>query len=382
MDCNAGPWRFIPISAAIAVTIVLGFVAGCGSETKSGPLSADEVSAAKPNGQTQPTGMLVAAHESKSEPFELPPAAAGASPRYLIVHADDAGMCHSVNRATIEAMEKGIVSSVGIMVPCPAFEEFAEYAREHPERDFGVHLTLNAEFKTYRWGPVLSPDEVPSLVNSDGHLWQTEEETVANARADDVERELTAQIDRALQFGVPVSHLDTHMGTVFRRLDFLEIYVNLGMKYNVPILFVRNTRSLASNDFPTAAGFGSRARDVIEALDEDHLPVLDDLFMHYVVDSPRQRQNHYVNVFRRLRPGVQQLIVHCGYRDAELGEITGSYGMRDGDRRFVIDPATAREIERLGIQIIDWKKFRTISSETEKERANPENGSRKERHNS
>src|SRR6185503_605925 len=132
------------------------------------------------------------------------------------------------------------------------------YARAHPERDFGVHLTLNAEFERYPWGPVLSRDEVPSVVNNKGYLWQTEEQTVANARADDVERELTAQIDRALQFGVPVSHLDTHMGTVFWRLDFLEIYVNLGIKYNVPVLFTRNTRSLASNNFAMAAGFGSR----------------------------------------------------------------------------------------------------------------------------
>lgn len=277
--------------------------------------------------------------------------------RYLIVHADDAGMSHSVNVATQAGLESGIVTSASVMVPCPWFKEFAEYAKSHPQYDYGIHLTLNSEWDLYRWGPVASRDRVPSLVDDTGCLWDNVRQVAMNASAKEVKIELTAQIDRALAFGVPLSHLDTHMGAVLSRPDLVEVYVDLAIAYDLPILFFKRMAPETEKELPALA---SRFHKSVLKLTERKLPLLDNLLQFYGGNNPEQRKQHYYDELAKIGPGVTQLIIHCGHDNEELRAITDSSIRRNQDRVIFTDPAMRDFLDTQKIQLLSWKQFRKL----------------------
>jgi predicted glycoside hydrolase/deacetylase ChbG (UPF0249 family) len=219
-----------------------------------------------------------------------------ADARLLIIQAD-IGMMHAIDRATFEALEKGWITSATVLVAAPWFPEAAAFARAHPEGDYGIHLMLNSEWTPYRWGPVLP--NVPSLVDSSGYFPQTEDEVVRRANPAEVERELRGQIGRAKAAGIAITHLDSHMDTLFATPQLFEVYRKVGREYNIPVLAMRDT------------------------LDRLKVPADGAIVLDRRIEMrpgiPRdQWLNAYKKMLAPLPPGVYLLSVHLGYDDEEL----------------------------------------------------------------
>ncbi len=280
--------------------------------------------------------------------------------KYLIVHSDDAGMSHNVNLGTIEGMEKGIVTSASIMVPCPWFTEFAAYASKNKDKDFGIHLTYTSEWDFYRWGPVSGKNQVPSMADDNGYMWDNVGQVVRNVKLKDAERELRAQIDRAKKHGVEISHLDPHMGAAVSRPDLLELYVKLGIDYKIPVLF-----SATMNDVPVAQLYRIKPEQsdrLTRTLESNGLPVLDALYQFYFGSKYESRKEMYLNTIRNIKPGFTEIIIHCGVDNEELKGITSSNVIRDTDRRVFIDPDVIAEVKKLDIHLTTWKEFKALKS--------------------
>jgi predicted glycoside hydrolase/deacetylase ChbG (UPF0249 family) len=178
---------------------------------------------------------------------------------------------------------------------------------------------------------------------------------VANAKASEVETELRAQVKRALQFGVPVTHLDTHMGAVVSRPDLVEVYVKLGVEFNVPVFFLRNLGAAVADP-----AIRARGQELVKLLDEKGLPVLDTMTQYYTREPFEKKKERYLKAIADTQPGVRYLIIHCGYNNEELQAITPSSELRDNDRRVFTDPAVIDAVKKSGVEIIDWRQMRAM----------------------
>lgn len=278
----------------------------------------------------------------------------GPNDKVLMIHADDIGMSHSVNMATIEALKKGIVTSGSIMVPCPWFPEIAAYFREHPELDLGLHLTLTSEWKYLRWRPVAPYDRVKGLLDEEGYMWRSERQTAIKATPQEIETELRAQIDRALAFGLKPTHLDTHMGTLYTRKDFFDIYTKLGREYGIPVMVMRATPEAIQYGKMSGSPIGEETLKQVEA---DGFVLLDYLNTGVPGRNFAERKESYKKFLREMKPGVTMLIVHLGMDDPELKAATGSWEQRYGDFLSVTDPEIDALIRELGIKLTTWREL-------------------------
>jgi predicted glycoside hydrolase/deacetylase ChbG (UPF0249 family) len=279
-----------------------------------------------------------------------------ATDRLLIIHADDAGMCHSVNVATIRAMETGVVTSASIMVPCPWMPEIAEYCRAHPDADFGLHLTLTSEWRNYRWRPVTPITEVPGLLDKEGFLPRSVEEVARQARPEEVETEIRAQVARARAFGINPTHVDSHMGTLFVG-KFLPAYVKVAKEAGVPPMLMRATPERIAQ----AKLFGFDAAQLEANLSKEGYVFLDTLQESIKGDTLEARREYIYNLLRNLKPGVTEIIVHLAMNDEEIKHITNAWEARWNEYQILTDPKTKELIQSLGIKLIGYKDLKKLA---------------------
>ena len=270
--------------------------------------------------------------------------------KLLILHADDLGMSHSENAATIYAMEKGSVNSASIMVPCPWFSEIAAYARANPKADFGLHLTLTSEWNFLKWGPVASKSEVPGLLNSNGFFFSAVDSVHNSGKPEEVEKELRAQIEKAKQFGIDITHLDSHMGTLFGRPEYLKILIKLGRQYKVPVMLSK-------------PGFRAAFNVNLDSFLTEKDVVLDMIYTASPQDYRSGMENYYTNVLKSLQPGVSILIFHIGYDDAEMKAATIDHvdwgaAWRQADFNFFTSDRCKNLLKEQNIQLITWREIR------------------------
>jgi len=267
--------------------------------------------------------------------------------KLLIVHADDLGMTHSVNVATMKAFGTGLVNSGSIMVPCPWLSEIATYARANPQADLGLHLTLTSEWTSFRWGPVSSRDRVSSLLDKDGYFYLTESEAAAKADPKQVEMEIIAQIERARALGIQPTHLDSHMGTLYQNKALFEVFLRVARSQKLPVRVART--------------WFTRADFLPETLKSE------DVYIDRVLDinpaiAPQDWGRFYSDALSKLEPGVTEVVIHLAHDDAEMQGATSDHpnwgaAWRQRDFEYFTSDAFRKVLQDNQIKLITWREI-------------------------
>ena len=268
--------------------------------------------------------------------------------KVLIIHADDAGLSCAENRATIKALEAGVVNSYSIMVPCPWFYDMAAFAKENPQYDAGIHLTLTSEWKYYKFRPILPKHEVPSLVDQHGFFHSSCALVQQYANPEEVMKELRAQINTAFTFGIAPTHLDSHMFSLDISQELLMVYQALGREFKLPILL--------NQEVLTEFGVDTEERD--RCVDQVYVG-------DYSWFEGPGLARYYDQVIDHVTAGLHIILIHPAYNDSEMQNICIEHpnfgaAWRQKDFDYFTSPSCSQKLKESNIQLITWRQIQQL----------------------
>ena len=274
--------------------------------------------------------------------------------KVVMLHADDIGMCSEANEAVIPYLLNDQIQSASAMVPCPWFNDIADWYKKHPEMDIGLHLTLTSEWKNYRWGPGSNSSSVPELIDTEGYLWRRVIDVASRTPVATIEKEVRAQIERAYERGIKPGHIDTHMGTLYSKVEYAEAFFNIAMEYGIPANVIEFTPDRVQKF--RKQGYPITAR-LIESGRKYTLPKLDDFSSVPDGKSYQNKKENFFDLIQNLEPGITEIIFHPSIYTEGLKKITNSWQQRVWEAKMFSDPEVIQFLKNEGIIFTNWKEM-------------------------
>ncbi|MDA8276149.1 MAG: ChbG/HpnK family deacetylase [Actinomycetota bacterium] len=259
--------------------------------------------------------------------------------RLLVLNCSELGFCHAANLGVLDALRSGLATSASLIVPAPWARDAAHRYRGE---DVGVRLTLNAEHDRYRWGPIT---QAPSLLDGDGGFPRSVVDLWDHADLDEVRRECRAQVERAVLWGLDVTHLDAHLDALVLRPEFFDIYLDLAVEYALPL-------RLAGTEQEVQAGFPFRALAAEAGV----------LFPDRVVDWPGDADaGAMVELLCEVEPGVTEVTFRPAVDTPELRAVTEDWQARTADHRLLTSVAPVTDaLRKAGASLIGYRPLRAL----------------------
>lgn len=288
--------------------------------------------------------------------------------KYLIINADDFGMCGSANEAVMDLFLSGRIRSATVMLPCEASKEAVRFSIEHPEFAIGVHLTMTNEWDSHNWKPLTSGK---SLIDERGYMWKSTKLVEKNADLKELEAEMRAQIDLAHKLGMKPSHLDNHMGSLYGnqtgRFSMLAMTMRVCGEYGYPFrLFTKTAKEMCPRGTPWAVYkiapvFTSLLAKINRVVLPDYL-LFPDWGEPGLKDSYEKYRERMLYLWTHIPDGITETFVHPTKESDEIKAITGSWRDRVWEYRLMKDPETEKYLNAHGVELISYRDLLNLKS--------------------